>query len=115
MMTPVASSTVKLLVICSSSCMGRFSASQGAIFVLLALAIRPEISCSVEVDQVVGCFGDPYLGLPGDLGQVACHLPAGRKGGYIDEAGGCTPEQPRQLVVALAVHRPVAGHGFDQQ
>lgn len=40
----------------------------------------------VEVDHVVGVFGDPDLGFPGDLRDEGLHGAAGLEGGDEDEA-----------------------------
>jgi hypothetical protein len=78
------------------------------------LSVGSEESFAVEMDQVRGRVSDPHLGLPGDLAQVPSHGLSARERRHVNEAGSGILEEPRQLTMPLAVHRPVTGDGFHQ-
>lgn len=77
------------------------------------IRIRPEAPFAVEVDHVVGVFGDPDFGFPGDVGEEGLHGAAGFEGGDKDEARLAAGEEVLEFLAALAVHRAGAGDGFD--
>lgn len=54
--------------------------------------IRAEEAFAVEVDEVVGGFGDPDFGFPRDLAEEGLHGFAGLEGGHKNQAGGAAFE-----------------------
>ncbi len=77
--------------------------------------IRPQESFAVEVDHVVGVFGDPDLGFPRDVRDERLHGATVLEGGDEHEARFAAGEQVLEFLAAFAVHRPGAGDGFDEQ
>ena len=71
--------------------------------------IRPEKPLAVEVDHVVGVFGDPDFGFPGDVRDEGLHGAAVLEGGDEHEARFAAGEQVFEFLAALAVHRAGAG------
>ena len=67
------------------------------------------------MDHVVGVSGDPPLGFPGNVGDEGLHGAAVLEGGDEDEARFAVGEQVFEFLAALAIHRPGAGVGFDEQ
>ena len=54
--------------------------------------MRPQIPIPVKMDQMARRVGNPDFGFPSDVGQIARHDGAGRKGGHIDQSAGCAAE-----------------------
>ena len=79
------------------------------------IRIRPEEAFAVEVDHVVGVFGNPDFGFPGDVGEEGLHGAAVLEGGDEDQARLAAGEEVLEFLAALAVHRAGAGDGFDEQ
>ena len=77
--------------------------------------IRSEETLTVEMDHVVGVFGDPDLGLPGDLRDEGLHDAARLEGGDEYQAHFATCEQVFEFLPAFAIHWAGAGDGFDEQ
>ena len=76
--------------------------------------IRPEETLTVEVDHVVGVFGDPDFGFPGDVGEEALHGAAGLEGGNENKARFAAGEKVFKFLAAFAVNRAGAGDGFNE-
>jgi len=77
--------------------------------------IRPEEPLAVEVDHVVGVFGDPDFGFPGDVRDEGLHGAAGLEGGDEDEARFAAGEEVFEFLATLAVDWGGADDGFDEQ
>jgi len=67
------------------------------------------------MDHVVGVFGDPDFGFPGDVRDERLHGAAVLEGGDEDEARFAAGEEVFEFLAALAIHRAGAGDGFDEQ
>lgn len=66
------------------------------------------------MDEVVGGFGYPDFGFPGNLAYEGLHGFARLEGGHEDEAGGAAFEELFQLGAALTIHGTGARDGFDE-
>ena len=67
------------------------------------------------MDHVVGVFGDPDFGFPGDVVAEGKHLAASLESGDEDEARFAASEEVFEFLAALAVNGAGAGDGFDEQ
>lgn len=67
------------------------------------------------MNHVVGVFGDPDFGFPGDVGDEFLHCAAVFEGG--DENGAClaTGEQVFEFLATFAIHGAGTGHGFNEE
>ena len=79
------------------------------------IRIRPKKSFAVEVNQVIGIFGDPHLFLPGDLPQETLHRTPCLKRGREHQPSLAVFEKFLQFIAAFPIHRASARDGFDQQ
>lgn len=78
------------------------------------VGIGAEESFAVEVDQVVGGFGDPDFGFPGDVREETAHGVSRREGRHEDQTGGGTSEEFFQFLATLAIDGAGARDRFDQ-
>ena len=64
---------------------------------------------------MVGVFGDPDFGFPGEVRDEGRHGAAVLEGGDEGEVSFAAGEQVFEFLAALAVHRAGAGDGFGEQ
>ena len=67
---------------------------------------------TVKMDQMIRCVRNPYVRLPGYIGQIARHISACWERGDEDQAGGSSAKKPGEFIVAFAIHLPVACNGL---
>ena len=79
------------------------------------IRIRTEESLVVEVDHVVGVFGDPDFGFPGDVRDEGLHGAAVLEGGDEHEVSFGAGEQVFEFLAAPIIHRSGSDHGLDEQ
>ena len=95
---------------------GRLGISLFLRFVLWScIRIRAKETLTVEMDHVIRIFGNPHLGLPGNMRQKGLHGAAGLKGGHENQPCLAVREQLLEFLASLAINRPCAGHRLDEQ
>lgn len=76
--------------------------------------IRPEEPLAIKVDHVVGVFGAPDVGFPGDVGEVGLHGFAVLEGGDEDQACFAACEQSLEFLASAGIHGAVVDDGLDE-
>src|SRR6266550_1803766 len=75
----------------------------------------PEKTVTVEVDHVIGHFGNPDFSFPRDGLEVFSELSEIRKGRYIDSSGPTLAKHCFELNDSLRCNRTVRSNGLDQE